>query len=285
MGGGTCCRCTNVHRPRLLPSPITFIHTEFPRLTQRNPLRRAIGVELEIAGFRRPSREALAKLYNACQRWNANIGTDGTVPDGVEIRLAPSAGNAFVRQVYDIVGAIREANGFVTERAGLHVHVDMRDVATTGTQMAQLLNAWPLVEDVFYETVKPEREGNPYCRKWSVHYANRGPGPDAVNRYSFDNVIAVTRRYSGLNIHALRAHRTVEFRLHHGTVNRRSIVAWGLLCASFVDAVVTTQHYDAMLQYINDHGPKAFLQAIAPTRDAKRYIGRGHLNDELRRAA
>lgn len=286
-----CCRCTPSTRPRLHSTVITFTHVDTAHTGRTNPLRRAIGVELEIAGFREPSKEALETLYNTCVAWHANIGTDGSVSsdygNSVEIRTAPASGTRFVRQMREIITAIRGANGFVNNSCGLHVHVDMRDVVGLETTRGNvsplslptldaLVHTWLRTEETFFAMVNDYRRGKQHCRPMRSYLPAPPPGQLHGPYDSYSGAMQRCERYCALNIaSAIAAHRTVEFRLHEGSVGRKKVVAWALLCASFVETVVTaarTDTIDSMYATLTELGPVEWLRRIAPTEDARAYV-------------
>lgn len=246
---------------------------------------RPIGVEIEIVGFKNPSKEALVNLYNTCVKWNAPIGTDGSLhsDSAVEIRTSPAAGKAFVHQVREITRAIRAAGGFVDENCGLHVHVDMRDYiparCSTSPQLNCLTEMWALCEKEFYKIVSPERETGTYSKPW--YSAARGwyysaYGEEILKTALYGSMayhyLQEIGRYSGCNLHALSKHKTIEYRLHQGTVNTRIITAWALLCAAFTVQATESKAPTELWKFVRDIGPLAYLEWLAPTPDAKRYV-------------
>jgi hypothetical protein len=262
------------------------------RPNKRHPSTRAIGVELEVNGFKKPSREALTRLYNTCIDWNAAIGTDGSCGDtGVEIRTSPACNGAFVSQLTQIVRRMKAANAVMDARCGLHVHVDVRDLiglffndsalAAEGyhTPLDVITRIWSVVEPTFYSIVDATRPSGTYCKTWVHTLANAMKEPPTLMQARQSGWFSCWNqkltRYQGLNLQALRTHSTVEFRLHQGTLNRYHIISWAQLCAAFVDACAATRDPVSLYQRIvndGDHG-RSWLEGIAPTARAARYIG------------
>lgn len=288
MDWNQCCRCETARtdRPRLHPARLTFDYCD-SEPHKRNPLLRPIGVEIEVVGFKNPSKEALVNLYNTCVRWNAPIGTDGSLhsESSVEIRTSPASGKAFALQVWEITRAIRAAGGFVNRACGLHVHVDMRNYMPERYSMVVphgldcLVEMWALCEKEFYEIVAPERRTGTYSQPWG----QRGYGwyqsaatETALREAKYGvmkyHTIKDVDRYSGCNLHAIQKHKTIEYRLHQGTVNTRVITAWALLCAAFTVQATESKAPAELWKFVKEIGPLRYLQWLAPTRDARRYV-------------
>lgn len=247
-----CCRCDINQRPRLVSHVLTMKWTG-GYTTKRNPLHRALGVELEIAGFVKPKRSALENLYNTCVMWNAGIGTDGSVVDptgnnsSVEIRTSPAAGDHFVNQITAIVRAVRAANGVVNRSCGMHVHVDARDWYSVVPIINTIDKVWLDIQETMFAIVAPWR---PQAYNGTIYCARNRLG-DSL----FGN------RYRALNFNAIGSHRTIEFRLHHGCLQTRAIIGWATLCGAVIEWCVKNQH-------TNITDPVAFLRMVAPTPEA-----------------
>lgn len=287
------CRCTNgMTRPTLLYVEVpSFANVQNAKATKRGPAMRAMGVELEVCGFVKPKRKALEELYNTCAKWGTAIGTDGSLPrDGVEIRTSPASGNLFYRQLGEVMRAINKANGFVNQQAGLHVHVDVRDARTALSQQydaeAKALGfhngldvvcyIYRFVEPVFYGMADETRQNNTYASSWAALELTdkwiENNTRVASHQGWFYVIRNILQRRAGLNLIAYEAHRTLEFRLHHGCLNRRMVTAYAMICSEFVDKCMRAKDPRKLIVYIAKHGPMAFMQKIAPTEDAKHYL-------------
>lgn len=282
----TCCRCESRSRPRMrLVERVRFTFADTAIECEENPLKRAAGVELEIAGFRNPTKNALAGIFNACERWNASIGTDGSIgtEQGVEIRTSPAGGRELVLQIKDICDALKNAHAFVNPRCGLHVHVDMRDklrgtnarfswddVVGRHVQHAREVFAYSQLQrqamrsstiDVKLEQMQrpPLHFNDEFSRlaRLFVLVQNHMYSMVKRERYSseycriMDNDSTVSSllqgsRYMGLNLQSLGRHSTVEWRLHHGTTNRGIITAWTLLCIAIVEFANNAESVEAV---------------------------------------
>lgn len=211
-----------------------WLHANDDTYTVNHVRRRSIGVEIEVAGFDRPTKAALEHLYNVCAKWGASIGTDGSLSDptdkssSVEIRTAPAYGDTFVRQVREIVTAINAANGIVNHSCGLHVHVGFDSGLQQDEIIIILSNSlakfWPKLECSFYTLADKKRWTNSYCVPYNV------VEPINIQEQYFNGA-----RYRPVNFKSLHKYKTIEFRLYHGTLVTREVTAWAIFCAAFVD--------------------------------------------------
>lgn len=246
-----------------------------------NPLRRSVGVEIEVAGFVKPKRAALADLYNTCQSWHTIIGTDGSLRDptnkrsSVEIRTSPASGDELVLQLSAVLGSIRAANGIVNSSCGLHVHVNVDDASRYTLNAARtehlsnldtFIRVWQYVQDSMYAIVNPGRATvSDYARPWRTGVAHYRTLAEANGRVA---------RYSGLNLEAIGKYNTVEFRLHHGCLNTRMITAWAMLCGMLVEVCVQGHGSDTLIAFAKE-SPNDFLWALCMNNNMRAYLGYG----------
>lgn len=311
------CACPDVsapiQRPRLrFMQRVTFQFADNAPTANENPVARAVGVELEVAGFYNPTRHQLAALYNCTERWNAGIGTDASIrtEHGVEIRTAPAGGMHFVQQINEITHHLRRTQAFVTERCGMHVHVDCRGMLNAGrfeerynaarrAELAQYGFRLPLdvlaymyfmCEPVFYRMIPPARESGTYSKTWRAVIGGRygvmtsnvsiqtimADYQSAILQQgwyrSFVTVLRDGGRYMGMNPAAYGEHQTMEFRMHQGCVNPRRIKAWAIMLAKFVDICLTHSDPLKLVGFVRRNGPARFLYRIAPTADVRRML-------------
>lgn len=97
--------------------------------------------------------------------------------------------------------ALKEAGCAVNESCGLHVHLDMRN-----RNVDKCYDKLIKFQDVMYGLVESERWGNDFCM--------------------FTNEHSKGQRYSSINRTSYHKHKTIEVRLHHGTVDVDRIEKW-----------------------------------------------------------
>lgn len=172
-----------------------------------------IGIEIEFIS--NVERETIAKYIAAEELDNVNIGTDGSVDDGgvddgYEMRICCKQSE--VKDVMDKVSKIlKKVKAKVNDTCGLHIHLDMRN-RSYRSALIKLIAA----QDFLFSLVEPQRKENRYCRKVlssrnKQHY-NAINGPEAYQKY-----------------------KTIEVRMHHGTVDCNDIVMWIRVLTELID--------------------------------------------------
>lgn len=253
----SCCNC-----PRGIPRKQYDLHKFKPSTKEmrRNKLSRLLGVEIEVVGVEDDTPEFKA----ARAKWRPRVMDDGSLGGGTsfEMPTQPAGGDIWLDMVHELCEGLKASKAYVTEAAGLHVHVDCQD-----------LNAWDLqrvfqnfitVEDAIYDMIHPARKRNHFCKPSRAMLedlmAGGGRRPKMAMEDKFYNLSAhlrglagkdraeqrstvlkrvtgnkyMEKRYYGLNVHSFWHRGTLEFRHHHGTVNPAVIANWGMVVGSLV---------------------------------------------------
>lgn len=95
----------------------------------------------------------------------------------------------------------------VNKSCGLHTHLDMRS-RNHETCFSQLVSA----QNILYQMQPKSRADNRYCKKVETKNFK-----EAENSYD---------RYMGINSHSFRKYKTIEIRMHAGTVDSVKILNW-----------------------------------------------------------
>ncbi len=213
-----------------------FFHND-----KKGKIRNYMGVELEISNFNPAFEGQLTEVLN---KWKANCGGDGSIvtygkyPNAFEIKTAPAKGNAFVEQMTEICAVLKKGDAKANESCGLHVHIDARGF--TPNDVLKIAAVWPKIENKFWTKTYEDRKDGEYCESWGEMY-RRGDGEtfragSLLDMYEQIKSNAVEGdRYMSLNFAALREFGTIENRMHHGTVNARTIIAWAGLNDRFIN--------------------------------------------------
>ena len=133
-----------------------------------NPGKRFLALEIEVCGLRgQPGGltgdRAQVAIAQVMANWGGAKGTDGSLPPGgFELRTAPANGDAFVMQVQEICQALKQYGGWVNDRAGLHCHIDCRDLNYAA--LRRLTALYVKLEPALFRLVPPGRRDNNYCR-------------------------------------------------------------------------------------------------------------------------
>lgn len=141
---------------------------------------------------------------------------DNDTMQGHELTMLGTHNSIFER-VTKVTEFLSSIDAYVNKTCGLHVHIDMRhrDVEKC---YANLLIMQPLL----YSMTPVTRFQNNYC----------APLPLDLSFYDGKCL----ERYKGINAVSYKDHKTLEIRLHAGTVNAKKISSWITLLLAIVDA-------------------------------------------------
>jgi hypothetical protein len=230
--------------------------TTQPVVVTKPKLGRTFGVEIEYSGA--PMREVQAAIATAlgvahihvfgyhgdtCRDCGMQVArsytewkiehdssvTRGTYPlaYGGEVVSPILRGTDGFDQITKVVKAIRDANGTITKKCGLHVHVDMKNLTATGR--AKVLKSWQRWQPEITKIVARSRHNNHFCRQITAGEA------DYWVRHIQQGREQVGERYRTLNTTPFPRIGTYEFRLHQGTLNAKKIVAWVKFLIAFAE--------------------------------------------------
>lgn len=177
---------------------------------------------VEIESYRVPS-QAIAPRDSIPNWVEAQDGSihppeddEEEVSEIVEWRSPPFVGDAGLETLRRQVLKIRDM-GFRTNRTcSVHAHIDISDTSTVEREALHRFGTW--IEGDIYSFVAPSRREVIYARPLSEQSRSG------------------SERYKWLNIEpAFERHKTVEVRLHHGTVDSERIVEWLKVCLRIVE--------------------------------------------------
>jgi hypothetical protein len=249
-----CCGCACTRGWMFLSQPsIKFHSTTFRNLKSK----RYLSLEVEVAQL-----GSGKKFMEAINRWKCAIVSDGSVGDGFEINTAPAAGDSFVQLITELGDAMAQQGGTVDQRCGLHCHVDARDFNFYEARRLGLL--WQRIEPALYRLVHPARRHSSYCVPCGAKYGpileqgklpkqakekyfeatyNKKPSKE-LNRATLRGNKYGGNRYNSLNMHSWMFRGTFENRMHHGTVDTKKMLNWGMLNAAILDWAATRSDAD-----------------------------------------
>ena len=118
--------------------------------------------------------------------------------------------------VSDIVDRVNLVGGYVNSSCGLHVHLDAR-TRDPSTMYSNLFKARKLLSSL----VPEPRRKNRYCKM--------------NTRSTFSDALTEGERYRAINPQSFNRHKTIEVRLHHGTLNKNTILNWVTLLLKIVE--------------------------------------------------
>lgn len=167
-----------------------------------------------------------------------------------------------------LCGVARERNWLASRRAGIHVHVDVRDL--TREQVIGFILLYSLVEPALYRWVGEQRDKSIYCTPlYEADGATelvagllrqcQGGSGDSIMRCA-SNI----PRYGGMNPNALSKFGSIEFRQLKSTSDSERVLLWVRLLLKLKHAVrdrfPLSNH--AIIEIAERAGPDEFLRII-----------------------
>jgi hypothetical protein len=180
------------------------------------------GIELEVSDL--GIYEAQTLINRAGLRWQ--VKADGTRHVSAEA-VSPILTADSLNEVKKATRALLVGGATVNRQTGYHVHLGADEYGTEG--IAGLVWNWNWAHNTIGALVAKSRLNNHFCAP--VHLSSLDAWVEHVRNGNIQN--AQNGRYWSLNLNAYYTHRTVEVRLHHGTLNGAKVKAW----AEFVSAM------------------------------------------------
>ena len=181
------------------------------------------GIELETSSI--SIRTAQSALDAVGLAWSCK--PDGTAGVDAEA-VSPILDDGSLNESITAARALLKAGATVNKKTGFHVHIGADHYGTDG--IAALVRNWYTAADAIGALVAPSRLNNHFCNH-RLDPAFLESWSESIRNGRIDN--AGRGRYLSLNLDSYQRHGTVEFRLHHGTLNGKKIQAW----AEFVQAI------------------------------------------------
>lgn len=145
-----------------------------------------------------------------------------------------------IPDLQEIVRQLRHRGAFISEKCGIHIHVDASRY--TPQTLRNIVNIMASKEDILYKSLRIDEERLWYCKKVNenliatinkkkpktmeqlkdIWYAE-DPNGDRSRHYN-------NTRYHGLNLHSTFTKGTVEFRIFNSTTHAGEIKAYIQFC-------------------------------------------------------
>lgn len=188
-------------------------------------------------------------VIKAVKKWSGSIVHDGTC--SFEINTSPARGQAFVDQINDICEALKKGGATVKDNCGLHLHIDVRDY--TADDLVKMVGLWLKVENSMFERVHQARKDNHFCEPWGSDYGDELRHFDLTKNTAInllylgsalyggevDDYVFTEKdggeRYRAMNFHSYFYMKTLENRMHEGTLSANKIIKWAKLNSKLVD--------------------------------------------------
>jgi hypothetical protein len=180
------------------------------------------GIELETSSI--SIRSAQSALDAVGLAWSCK--PDGTAGVDAEA-VSPILNDGSLNESITAARALLKAGATVNRQTGYHVHIGADHYGNEG--IAALVRNWYTAADAIGALVAPSRLNNRFCNH-RLDQSRIDAWTESIrNGHIHNNGLG---RYQSLNLDSYARHGTVEFRLHHGTLNGKKIQAWAEFCES-----------------------------------------------------
>lgn len=184
--------------------------------------KKYIGVELEFNHHpqKRHSTETIGALFKKENLGRyVHCGTDGSC--GFEVRVLVTEDN--YQEILPKIMKVLTDEGFPCDtRCGTHVHLDMRQ-----RDVKQVYKNFFYTQTFLRKFLKKSRKRNTFCK--------------VNNKDNFEEQLALRDRYLGINPNAYMEHKTLEIRMHHGTLDSNELVPW-------IKLLLTIANYQGIME-------------------------------------
>jgi hypothetical protein len=180
------------------------------------------GIELETSSI--SIRSAQSALDAVGLNWQCK--PDGTAGVDAEA-VSPILNDGSLNESITAARALLRAGATVNKKTGYHIHLGADHYGNDG--IAALVRNWYTAADAIGALVAPSRLNNHFCQH-TLPESLVESWAESIRNGRIDN--AGQGRYRSLNLDSYQRHGTVEFRLHHGTLNGKKIQAWAEFCES-----------------------------------------------------
>lgn len=241
-----CCVCNRVPHQEQTGTFVGEPSKRYPRY---------LGIEIECGKLSDAKVAGFHHIKAVADRYGLRIGSDGSLGNfraSTELSTVPARGDAFKEQIQALCTAIAEDELKANATCGLHVHVDVRDY--TMEHLLRFVRVYSIVEPALYRIIAPSRRTNHYSAEWGTKFASSGClRTDSTIEERGRRLLSMLygsaseaasyhrsrskheNRYHGANLNAVYVHGTIEFRMHHGSVNPVKILMWSAICSALVE--------------------------------------------------
>lgn len=153
--------------------------------------------------------------------------------------------------VTKICTVLKDTGGYINQTCGMHVHLDMR---SRNAEQAYFRLVDSL--DILYQMTPPDRRFNKYCKR-------------NTREEAFTSMATSGDRYWAINASALRKHKTLEARLHTGSLNPLKIKYWVQLLSLIAGHTGPAKVYRNIKTFVEDLKVPADLAVYMKSRIAK----------------
>lgn len=171
----------------------------------RHPNKNYIGVEIEFNQVAGVDQNKIANALKAAGLARfINVTTDGSC--GWEVRVLVPEEN-YAEPITQIMKVIKDLGHGADVRCGTHVHFDMRN-----RDVKMVYENLFLTQKFLRKFLTRNRKHNRFCQMNKAE--------------TFDKQLSLGDRYYSLNVQAYSRHKTLEVRMHQGTLDPNELLPW-----------------------------------------------------------
>lgn len=202
---------------------------------------RYIGIEVELVSP--VSRDMFAFLISqvGLSKW-VNVGTDDSIEcddseygdgteSGLECRILCKEKElkTILPKFFKLT---TEIGCYVNSSCGLHVHLDARS-----RNFIKMAKNFYSAQELLYSVVNDSRRDNDYCYPLSFDkyefFVNNGGHTGHLSR-------------TGINLTSYSKHKTIEIRIHHGSLNAVDVLQWIKLLITIANLKTPVEGWDLL---------------------------------------
>ena len=151
-------------------------------------------------------------------------------------------------------------------RAGIHVHINVREL--TLTQMFTFVLLYMVFEKVLVRFCGEEREGNLFCLRVTDAEYLAMLLQKSISRQQFNLLSTDDLRYASINLTALRKYGSLEFRAMRSPVSQEILQQWVTTLLAIKDSAARLQDPEELILGISQDGGEDFARMhLGPTMD------------------
>lgn len=220
---------------------------------------RGVGIEIEAEAYKPSFFKPDPKRTH--RYWS--VDGDGSLRNGgVEFRSCILYGAHIVNALEQVQPALSECD--LSWRAGIHVHVDVRDM--TANQLINACSVYSLLERLIFEWEGHGRQESNFCVPWYLDntylkslskWLRLDAKADRQRDRKMMEIEQMWNKYSALNLLPLVNQGSIEFRLMQTTDNIDRIIDYVNICTSIVQTA--TEVEDNPLVMVSTMGPMRFI--------------------------
>jgi len=193
-----------------------------------------IGIEIELEGV--PDSNYNFTLWSTTNDHSLR-------GNGLELITPPIHGDSVIEALKELDSFVhsRPHEPLITERTGVHIHVDVRGFSVVS--LHKLIVLYVIFEDLFFRHCSSSRIHSPYCIPISECDSLLTSISNAItseDRRALELLFANYPKYSALNLRPIMYQGSIEFRAHEGTIDTASIMQWINLILCIKDYAVTS---------------------------------------------